>query len=105
MNKLEEVQNWRGKKVVDADGQLSPDQERQMWEHYGRSDYDEWQPRTARRRWTCPTTAVTSSARLRQMVVTMGRRRSWGCGRLRRVIVVAPSPSVTDPDQVSAPRA
>ena len=43
MNKLEEVQNWRGKKVVDADGQLSPDQERQLWEHYGRSDYDEWQ--------------------------------------------------------------
>src|SRR5687768_7532948 len=109
MNKLEEVQNWRGMKVVDADGdkigtiedvfldrhtgepewatvedgqfglkssdvrireaqvagdnevqvpfqkeqgkdapkscadgELSHDQERQLWEYYGRSDYDEW---------------------------------------------------------------
>ncbi len=28
---------------IDADGQLSPEQERQLWEYYGRSDYDEWQ--------------------------------------------------------------
>ena len=28
---------------IDPDGELSPDEERQLWEHYGRSDYDEWQ--------------------------------------------------------------
>jgi sporulation protein YlmC with PRC-barrel domain len=28
---------------VDADGDLSPEEERQLYEYYGRSDYDEWQ--------------------------------------------------------------
>jgi sporulation protein YlmC with PRC-barrel domain len=28
---------------VDPDGELSPDEERTLWEHYGLSDYDEWQ--------------------------------------------------------------
>jgi sporulation protein YlmC with PRC-barrel domain len=28
---------------VDADGELSPDEERRLYEYYGRSDYDEWQ--------------------------------------------------------------
>ena len=28
---------------VEPDGQeLSPDEERRLWEHYGRADYDEW---------------------------------------------------------------
>jgi sporulation protein YlmC with PRC-barrel domain len=27
---------------VDADGELSPDEERRLYEYYGRSDYDEW---------------------------------------------------------------
>ena len=28
---------------IDADGELTPEEERTLWEHYGRSDYDEWQ--------------------------------------------------------------
>jgi sporulation protein YlmC with PRC-barrel domain len=29
---------------IEPEGEeLSPDQERQLWEHYGRSDYEEWQ--------------------------------------------------------------
>ena len=28
---------------VQADGELSPDEERQLYEHYGRSDYGDWQ--------------------------------------------------------------
>jgi sporulation protein YlmC with PRC-barrel domain len=28
---------------IEAGGELSPEDERQLWEHYGRSDYDEWQ--------------------------------------------------------------
>src|SRR4051794_10384978 len=27
---------------VDADGELSPEEERRLYQHYGRSDYDEW---------------------------------------------------------------
>jgi sporulation protein YlmC with PRC-barrel domain len=27
---------------VDPDGELSPDEERRLWEHYGMSDYDDW---------------------------------------------------------------
>jgi uncharacterized protein (TIGR02271 family) len=27
---------------VDADGQLSPEEERRLYQHYGRGDYDEW---------------------------------------------------------------
>jgi sporulation protein YlmC with PRC-barrel domain len=28
---------------VDAEGELSPEEERRLYEYYGRSDYDEWQ--------------------------------------------------------------
>jgi hypothetical protein len=28
---------------VDADGELSPEEERKLYEYYGRADYDEWQ--------------------------------------------------------------
>src|ERR687893_1422495 len=28
---------------IDPDGELSPDEERRLWEHYGMSDYEEWQ--------------------------------------------------------------
>ena len=28
---------------IEPDGELSPDDERRLWEHYGMSDYDEWQ--------------------------------------------------------------
>jgi uncharacterized protein (TIGR02271 family) len=27
---------------IDPDGELSPDEERRLYEHYGRSDYDDW---------------------------------------------------------------
>jgi sporulation protein YlmC with PRC-barrel domain len=28
---------------VEADGELTPEEERRLWQHYGRSDYDEWE--------------------------------------------------------------
>jgi sporulation protein YlmC with PRC-barrel domain len=28
---------------IDPEGELTPEDERRLWEHYGRSDYDEWQ--------------------------------------------------------------
>jgi sporulation protein YlmC with PRC-barrel domain len=33
----------KGAPKVDADGELSPEEERQLYEHYGRSDYGDWQ--------------------------------------------------------------
>jgi sporulation protein YlmC with PRC-barrel domain len=150
MNKLEDVQNWRGKNVVDADGdKIGTIEDVFLDRHTGEPEWatvktglfvlkssfvpirdaqvtgdDEvrvpfqkeqvkdaprstptagcrpirsgscgsttagptmtsCRARTARRRWTCPTTAAMPSARLRQMVVTMGRRRSWGCAATR----------------------
>ena len=29
---------------VDPDGELSPEEERRLYQHYGRSDYDDWGP-------------------------------------------------------------
>lgn len=28
---------------IEPDGELSPEEERRLWEHYGMTDYDEWQ--------------------------------------------------------------
>jgi sporulation protein YlmC with PRC-barrel domain len=66
---------------IEAGGELSPDQERQLWEHYGRSDYDEWKGEDDVEDENAP--------------VIVGVR-------LRRVIVVAPS--TTDPDQPTGRR-
>jgi hypothetical protein len=71
----------------EADGQLTPDQERRLWEYYGRSDYDEWEGEDR-------TTALDlPDDRPAPAIVGV---------RLRRVIVVGPAPSAIDPEQ--APR-
>jgi sporulation protein YlmC with PRC-barrel domain len=48
---------------IDPDGELSPEEERRLYQHYGRSDYDEWTatPRIAARRPTAPAQATTST--------------------------------------------
>jgi uncharacterized protein (TIGR02271 family) len=33
---------------IDADGELSPEEERRLYQHYGRGDYDEWDGETDR---------------------------------------------------------
>jgi hypothetical protein len=73
---------------IDPDGELSPDEERQLSEHYGMSDYDEWQGEDR-------TTALALADQDEDRT-----RRSPGEGdpdggpaivgvRLRRVVVVA----------------
>jgi sporulation protein YlmC with PRC-barrel domain len=79
---------------IDADGELSPDQERQLWEYYGRSDYDEWQGEDRTTALDLPDDRPGGDDEAPAIVGV----------RLRRVIVIAPSPSPTDPDQVHAPR-
>src|SRR3954467_2884914 len=73
---------------VDPDGELSPDEERKLWEHYGRADYAEWQGDDRTRALARPGEAEP-------------RPRQGGAGpgdgepeivavRLRRVVVVTP---------------
>jgi hypothetical protein len=60
---------------VEAEDELSPDEERRLYEHYGRSDYDEWAGEDRTQAMDLPDDAP----------VMVGVR-------LRRVIVVTPDP-------------
>ena len=75
---------------VDPDDGLSPDEERRLWEHYGRSDYDEWQGEDRTRALGQPEEdedrASGGDGGRR------GRRRAAVVGvRLRRIVVVSPT--------------
>jgi sporulation protein YlmC with PRC-barrel domain len=74
---------------IDPDGELSPEDERKLWEHYGRSDYDEWQGEDRTRALALPD---EEADRARQPAAAEGESREGepvivGV-RLRRVIVV-----------------
>jgi sporulation protein YlmC with PRC-barrel domain len=87
---------------IDADGHLTPDQERQLWEYYGRSDYDEWQGED---RTTALDLPDDRPGDFERSAETGDDEAPVIVGvRLRRVIVVAPAPSATDPEQAPAPR-
>jgi sporulation protein YlmC with PRC-barrel domain len=84
---------------VDADGELSPEEERRLYEYYGRSDYDEWRgddrtaalglPAERERRFQRPGEADMEAGRDMPLVVGV---------RLRRYVVVTgvPDPAATD---------
>ena len=67
---------------VDPEGELSPDEERQLWEHYGRADYDEWQGEDRTTALDLPDD--TEPAGVAPAIVGV---------RLRRIIVVVPDDS------------
>jgi len=66
---------------IEVGDELSPEEERRLWEHYGRSDYDEWQgdDRTTtldladqteeQRRGVAGEEPVVAVARLRRLVL------------------------------------
>jgi sporulation protein YlmC with PRC-barrel domain len=74
---------------IDPDGELSPDEERKLWEHYGMGDYDEWQGEDRTRALALPD---EDEDRARQEAAGgdggNGAPRVVGI-RLRRVVVVA----------------
>jgi PRC-barrel domain protein len=88
---------------IEADGELSADEERRLWEHYGRSDYGEWQgeDRTAAlglpddRRGRVEPSGETGVDERAPAIVGV---------RLRRVIVVVPTTAATRQDQPAAGR-
>jgi sporulation protein YlmC with PRC-barrel domain len=74
---------------IDPDGELSPEEERQLWEHYGLSDYDEWQGEDRTRALALPDEDADRARR-------SGSGSEAGDGepvivgvRLRRVVLVA----------------
>jgi len=80
---------------VEAEGELSPEEERRLYEHYGRSDYDEWdgQDRTTgldlpeETGRDAPSAAGDAEAGATPVVVGV---------RLRRYIVVTTEPGDDD---------
>jgi sporulation protein YlmC with PRC-barrel domain len=84
---------------IDPDGELSPDEERQLWQHYGLSDYEDWQGEDR-----------TTTLALPDEDEDRGRRPASeseaGSGapvmvgvRLRRVVVIAPPAEEREPGQ------
>jgi sporulation protein YlmC with PRC-barrel domain len=70
---------------IDPDGELSPEEERKLWEHYGLSDYDEWQGEDRTRTLALPD---EDADRARQTESGNGAPAIVGV-RLRRVVVIA----------------
>jgi sporulation protein YlmC with PRC-barrel domain len=72
---------------IDPDGELSPEDERKLWEHYGRSDYDEWQGEDRTRALALPDEDEDRS-RQPDMAAEAADVPIMGV-RLRRVVVIA----------------
>jgi hypothetical protein len=70
---------------IDPDGELSPDEERALWEHYGLSGYDDWQGEDRTRSLGLPD---EDEDQARQTEVDSGGPAIVGV-RLRRVVVIA----------------
>ena len=74
---------------IEPDGELSPDEERKLWEHYGRSDYDEWQGEDRTRALGLPD-EDEDRARQETAPTDAGDDAPRMVGvRLRRVVVIA----------------
>jgi sporulation protein YlmC with PRC-barrel domain len=74
---------------IDPDGELSPEDERKLWEHYGMSDYDEWQGEDRTRSLALPDEEEDRARQsAREGDAGEGAPRIVGV-RLRRVVVVA----------------
>jgi sporulation protein YlmC with PRC-barrel domain len=73
---------------IDPDGELSPDEERRLWEHYGMSDYDEWQGEDRTTALALPDQDEEQARRSRAESDPAGGPAIVGV-RLRRIIVAA----------------
>ena len=73
---------------IDAEGELTPEEERTLWEHYGRSDYDEWQGEDRTKALALPDEEA-DRARPSAAETEVGNGTPSIVGvRLRRVVVV-----------------
>jgi sporulation protein YlmC with PRC-barrel domain len=82
---------------IDPDGELSPEEERKLWQHYGLSDYDEWQGEDRTRALDLPD---EDEDRARQSASETGDGAPAIVGvRLRRVVVIAVPAGEREPGQ------
>jgi hypothetical protein len=85
---------------IDPEGELTPAEERRLWEHYGMSDYDEWQGDD---RTTALALPDEDEDRRRQSAAEVegdaGGGRAVVGVRLRRIVVVAVPAGESDPMQ------
>jgi sporulation protein YlmC with PRC-barrel domain len=88
---------------IEADGELSEEEERRLYEHYGRSDYADWQGEDRTTALGLPDEGDRRFARVRDVPGTGDAGGPGGPGgdaeepavvgvRLRRVVVVASEP-------------
>jgi sporulation protein YlmC with PRC-barrel domain len=89
---------------IDPDGELAPDEERRLWEHYGLSDFDEWQGEDRTTALALPDEEQDRARR--SSVLEAGGNGPVVVGvRLRRVVVVtAPvgGPDTSERDEPAA---
>ena len=83
----------KGAPTIDPDGELSPDEERQLWDYYGRTDYGSWKGEDRTRALSLPDEDEDRERR----PADDGEPAIVGV-RLRRVIVVA-VPGEREPGQ------
>src|SRR5918992_218556 len=76
---------------IDPDGELSPDEERRLWEHYGMSDYEEWQGEDRTTALALPDEEQDRAQREAAAGESGGGPAFVGV-RLRRVVLVAVAP-------------
>jgi hypothetical protein len=74
---------------VDPDGELSPEEERKLWEHYGLSDYDEWQGEDRTRALALPDEEEDRARQSAPPSETSDGAPEVVGVRLRRMVVVA----------------
>jgi sporulation protein YlmC with PRC-barrel domain len=75
---------------IDPDGELSPEDERKLWEHYGRSDYGDWQGEDRTRGLALPDEDEDRNRQPTSTGAGAGADAAPVVGvRLRRVVVVA----------------
>ena len=77
---------------VDPDGELSPEEERRLYQHYGRSDYEEWTSDSEDRteatfgRDTSGRTTDEAMTRSEEELAVGTQRRETGRARLRKYV-------------------
>jgi sporulation protein YlmC with PRC-barrel domain len=74
---------------IDPDGQLSPEDERKLWEHYGMSDYEEWRGEDRTRALALPDEAEDRERQSAAEAEAGSGAPAIVGVRLRRVVVIA----------------
>jgi sporulation protein YlmC with PRC-barrel domain len=84
---------------IDPDGELAPEEERKLWEHYGLSDYDEWQGEDRTRALALPDEEEDRTRQSAPESETGAGAPALVGVRLRRMVVIAAPSDEREPGQ------